>query len=360
MKQKLLIFLVLTVLTSILPCHASVPNLSAQAFILMDADSGRVLLERESERELPIASTTKIMTALVALERGSLSDLVRVKREHLVEGSSMYLKEGEELTLEALLYGLLLASGNDAAECIADSFGGEDFIAAMNEKAAALGMTDSFFVNASGLDAQGHRSSARDMARLAAYAMEQSVFSRIVSTKTAEVGERVLSNHNKLLGTLAGCIGLKTGYTSTAGRTLVSCCEREGVRLVAVTLNDRDDWADHAALYEYGFTAFEKKTAVRCGDVCAYLPVEGTEKKMALTAQESIAYLCGKDEYFSVEKKLPDTLSAPMKAGDAVGELIISCNGQEIGRTALVCAEDMEENNERQGMLQRIFLMLGE
>ena len=347
-------------LTSVLPCQASAPALSAQAYVLMDADSGRILLERESERELPIASTTKIMTALVALERGALGDLVRVKREHLVEGSSMYLKEGEELTLESLLYGLLLASGNDAAECIADSYGGEAFIAAMNEKAAALGMEYTCFINASGLDAEGHRSSAHDMARLAAHAMENSVFSRIVSTKTAKVGERTLSNHNKLLGTLAGCIGLKTGYTSAAGRTLVSCCERDGLRLVAVTLNDRDDWADHTALYECGFAAFERKTAVRRGDVCAYLSVEGTERSVALTAQESIVYPCGKDESFSVEKKLPDTLSAPIKAGEAVGELIVSCNGQEIGRTALVCAEDMEEKEERQGMLARIFLSLGE
>ncbi len=322
----------------------------------MDAESGRILLERESERELPIASTTKIMTALVALERGSLDDVVRVKREHLREGSSMYLREGEELTLEQLLYGLLLSSGNDAAECIAASCGGEDFIAAMNEKAAALGMTHTAFANASGLDAQGHYSSALDMARLAAAAMENPVFSRIASTKTASAGERTLSNHNKLLGTLDGCIGLKTGYTSAAGRTLVSCCERNGLRLIAVTLNDRADWDDHAALYEYAFSMYSSKAAVRRGDVCAYLPIEGADgKSAAVTAKESIFYPCAEGEMFSCEKLLPEVLSAPLRSGDEVGELIVCLNGKEIGRTALICAQDIDENAPEEGVIARIW-----
>jgi len=315
-----------------------------------------VLLEKESERELPIASTTKIMTALVALERGSLTDRVRVRREHLREGSSMYLKEGEELTLEELLYGLLLASGNDAAECIAAHYGGEEFLAAMNEKAAALGMEHTSFANASGLDASGHHSSALDMARLAAAAMENPLFSRIVSTKSASAGERVLSNHNKLLGALDGCIGLKTGYTSAAGRTLVSCCERDGLRFVAVTLNDRADWDDHTALYDYAFSVVSSKAAVRRGDICAYLPIEGAERKSAaVTAKDSIFYPCAEDEIFSYEKFLPETLCAPIIAGQEVGELIVCLDGEEIGRTALVCAQAIVENEGEEGVFTRIW-----
>mgnify|MGYP002282393386 CR=1 FL=1 len=228
----------------------SAPQTGAEAFILMDAGSGRVLTGKNTERELAIASTTKIMTALVALETGNLSDKVTVKQNHLKEGSSMYLRAGEVLTLEELLYGLLLPSGNG---------GVERFVARMNEKAAALGMTHTSFANPSGLDAQGHYSCALDMARLAAYAMREPTFARIAATRTAAVGERMLGNHNKLLASLEGCTGLKTGYTDNAGRTLVTCCERDGMRLIAVTLNDRSDWADHAALYEYGFAAFARK-----------------------------------------------------------------------------------------------------
>ncbi len=346
--QKLLILLLLVFLASILPCQASAPAVSASAYVLMDAESGRVLLEKAGEKELPIASTTKIMTALVALEQGALTDVVRVKKEHLKEGSSMYLREGEELTLEWLLYGLMLSSGNDAAQCIADSYGGDAFIEKMNEKAAALGMTHTAFANASGLDEEGHYSCALDMARLAAYAMRNPVFARITATKSASVGERHLSNHNKLLSSMQGCIGLKTGYTSSAGRTLVTCCERNGLRLVAVTLHDGNDWADHTALYEYAFAQYSANAAVRQCDVCAHLPIEGAvEKSMAVTAQHSIYYPCTREESFSYEKRLPSCVTAPVKAGDAVGELIVRCNGVEIGRTALLCARDIEKEEKK-------------
>lgn len=356
LKVKPGIILVLLALTSIYTCRISALETSAQAFVLMDAESGRVLLSQNAEQELPIASTTKIMTALVALERGNLSDRVSVKREHLREGSSMYLKEGEELTLEALLYGLLLSSGNDAAECIAANYGGEEFLRAMNEKAAALGMEHTAFSNASGLDAEGHHSSAFDMARLAAAAMNEPLFVRVVSTKSAVVGERTLANHNKLLATLEGCIGLKTGYTSAAGRTLVSCCERNGLRLVAVTLNDRADWDDHSALYDHAFSRYCAKAAVHRGDICAYLPLEGVDgKRVAVTAKESVFYPCAEGEEFSLKKQLPEALNGPIQTGDEVGELIVLVNGEEIGRTALVCSETIEENKAEEGFFTRLW-----
>ena len=244
-------------LTSGLTCQASAPEPAAAAYVLMEADSGRVLLARNEEQRRSIASTTKIMTCLVALEHSTLTDKVTVRREHLREGSSMYLAEGESLTMEELLYGLMLPSGNDAAECIAAYCGGsggsKQFIAWMNEKAASLGMTHTAFLNPSGLDEAGHSSCALDMARLAACAMQDPTFARIVSTRTACVGARTMTNHNKLLASYPGCIGLKTGYTRAAGRTLVSCVRRNGRTLVAVTLQDGNDWADHAALYEFGF-----------------------------------------------------------------------------------------------------------
>ena len=172
----------------------------------------------------------------------------------------MYLKPGETVTVEELLYGLMLCSGNDAALALADCCGGlEVFVQAMNDKAAELGMQDTSFANPNGLDDENHYSTARDMAVLAAYAAQNPTFRRICSTRTATVGSRTMTNHNKLLSQLEGCIGMKTGYTKAAGRTLVSCAQRDGCRLVAVTLCDGNDWADHKSLYEMGFAARNKE-----------------------------------------------------------------------------------------------------
>lgn len=252
--------LVFVMLLTLLPCRAEAIQLSATAAILMDADSGEILYEKDAGRRMRIASTTKIMTALVALDRAKLTDTITVTAAHMVEGSSMYLKPGETVTVEELLYGLMLCSGNDAALALADCCGGlEEFVQAMNDKAAELGMQDTSFANPNGLDDEDHYSTARDMAVLAAYAAQNPTFRRICSTRTATVGSRTMTNHNKLLSQLEGCIGMKTGYTKAAGRTLVSCAQRDGCRLVAVTLCDGNDWADHKSLYEMGFAARNKE-----------------------------------------------------------------------------------------------------
>ena len=268
-RRWLSIFLAILLLASNITCLASAPETSAAAFVLMDADSGRILLSQNAEQERSIASTTKIMTCLVALEHSTLSERVTVRQEDLREGSSMYLAEGETLTMEELLYGLMLPSGNDAAECIAAYCGGDGgsarFVGWMNEKAASLGMTHTAFANPSGLDEAGHYSCALDMARLAARAMQDPTFARIASTRSAAVGSRTMANHNKLLASFAGCIGGKTGYTGDAGRTLVTCAERDGLCLVAVTLRDSCDWEDHAALYDYGFSAYRRASGARRG-----------------------------------------------------------------------------------------------
>ena len=243
----------LTVLCCI-PAVAEAVEVSATACVLMDADSGRVLYEKNGRQRMLIASTTKLMTALVALERAKLTDTITVTASHMVEGSSMYLKPGETVTVEELLYGLMLCSGNDAALALADCCGGLDaFVQAMNEKAAALGMADTHFANPNGLDDEEHYSTARDMAQLARAAVNEPTLLRMASTRQASIGGRTLTNHNKLLGRMEGCLGLKTGYTKAAGRTLVSCAEKDGRRLVAVTLRDGDDWNDHEALYRWGF-----------------------------------------------------------------------------------------------------------
>lgn len=252
-------------LFTVLLAKSAVPgdalSISAVSAVLMDAESGRVLYEHNAYMPMLIASTTKIMTALTALRHYDLGETVTVSREvTLTEGSSVYLKEGEELTVEELLYGLLLASGNDASEALARHCGDrERFVGWMNEIAEEIGMTASCFENPSGLDGVNHKASAYDMAKLAACAMEDPTFARIVSTRSITIGERMLSNHNKLLWQLDGCVGLKTGFTKAAGRTLVSAVERGGRMLIAVTLCDGNDWVDHKALHEYGFSLLQQE-----------------------------------------------------------------------------------------------------
>ena len=311
----------------------------------MDADSGRVLYAQNGSARMLIASTTKIMTALVAIEQGDLTSTVTVKRDAtLAEGSSMYLREGERLTLETLLYGLLLCSGNDAAVAIADSVGGnqEKFVAMMNRRAAELGMKDTSFANPNGLDSERHYSTALDMARLACAATRNETLMRIASTRSVTIGGRTMTNHNKLLSYVNGCIGLKTGYTRAAGRTLVSCAQRNGQRLVAVTLQDGNDWADHAALYDYGFAAYpEHQELIRGGSVKSVPVSGGLDSSVPLVAADDFSWPLGQGEKIALRLDVPAALSAPVSAGTAVGEAEVLVNGKEVGRVKLLCGEDV-------------------
>ena len=343
--RTLCLALTLIFLTSSIPCQASAPTLSAASYVLLDAESGRILLAKNETEERAIASTTKIMTALLALKSSNLTDCVTVKREHLREGSSMYLAAGETLTMEALLYGLMLPSGNDASECIADFCGPgrERFVARMNETAAALGMEHTAFANPSGLDEAGHHSCALDMARLMAAAMKEPAFAQLVSAKTATAGARTMTNHNKLLGAYSGCVGGKTGYTGAAGRTLVTCAERGGLRLIAVTLRDGSDWADHTALYDYGFANYHAERVLTRGAVCATAAVRGGKAScVALRAHEGVTLALTEGEAAEIRYELPEYLDAPVAVGQRVGEAVVSLDGTELARVALLAAEPVE------------------
>lgn len=330
-------------LLGVFPCRAEGVGTSATAAILMDAESGRVLYEHNADSEMLIASTTKIMTALVALREGTLSETVKVSRTAAyTEGSSMYLKEGEELTLETLLYGLMLCSGNDAAVAIAEHISGsqEAFAKLMNEKAAELGMTHSSFSNPNGLDAEDHYSTARDMAVLACAAMENETLARIVSTRTVTIGGRTMTNHNKLLSYMDGCIGLKTGYTKAAGRTLVSCAERNGQRLIAVTLQDGNDWADHQTMYEYGFSTYPARRLAVLGQEVKRIPAEGAvQTTVPLVAADSFFWPGAEGEVVESRVELEKPLAAPLAAGTKAGQVIFTLQGREIGRVDLLCGE---------------------
>ncbi len=240
---------------------------SAQGAVVLDGDSGQVLFEQNGDEILPMASTTKIMTALVAIEMGDLDRVYQVKDAYTrTEGSSMYLKPGEKLTIRETLYGLLLMSGNDAALAIAGECGGtEIFVAAMNQKAEELGLINTHFENPSGLDAETHHTTARELAKLAAYAMKNPQFAEIVGTKNYTGNGRSMVNHNKLLQLYPDAVGIKTGFTKKCGRCLVSAARRNGRTLICVTLNDPNDWQDHMDLYESCFPFISQSRCIRLG-----------------------------------------------------------------------------------------------
>lgn len=331
-------------LYSIFPCKVAAVSTSATSAILMDVDSGRVLYAQNENKKMLIASTTKIMTALVALENGELRGAVKVTAEAAnTEGSSMYLKAGEKLTLETLLYGLMLSSGNDAAVAVAQGVAGstDKFVKLMNQKAKELGMSGTSFANPNGLDDEKHYSTARDMAVLACAAMNNESFARIVSTRSVTVGGRTLTNHNKLLSYVDGCIGLKTGYTKAAGRTLVSCARRNGQRLVAVTLQDGNDWADHAALYDYGFSQYPAHRAMTIGETVGTLAVTGgVGIAIPVVAAESFSWPLAQGEKLEVRFELPESVKAPVTAGTKVGHAVFTLSGKETGRVDLLCGGD--------------------
>ena len=324
-----------------MPTAAAVGT-SASSAILMEADSGRVIYEQNAHEPRLIASITKLMTALVALESGhALNEDVTIRPEWAgAEGSSIYLKAGETVTLEQLLYGMLLRSGNDAALAVAGHCGGtvEDFVVSMNETAARLGMKNSSFANPNGLNAEGHYSTAYDMALLARACLGNQTLAKMVSTKTITLGTRTFTNHNKLLWRYEGCVGMKTGYTEKAGRTLVSAATRDGMTLVCVTLNDPNDWSDHAALFDYGFAGYRVERLTQQGAVLARMPTRGSLVPFCPVAAGEELSLCLR-EGERVERTLEWNtvcLEGPLKVGTPVGEAVFYCNGGEAARIPLV------------------------
>ena len=328
----------------ILPCN--VRALSAEKAILMDGETGRVLYEKNADSRSLIASCTKIMTALVVCEQTNVLDRVRIPKEAVgIEGSSMYLVEGEVLTVQELLYGLMLRSGNDAAVALAIYCGGtvEGFAQLMNDKAHRLGLEGTHFENPHGLDSPGHYSTARDLAVLAAYAMENPIFRMTVSTKSVRIGERTLTNHNKLLWQVEGADGVKTGYTKAAGRILVSSAQRNGRRLICVTINDGNDWADHAALLNDGFSRYEVRTLITQGQTLGTLQVfSGTEESVELLAAEEFTFPLGEQERWSVILPQPGFVFAPVVRGGDAGCAYLCIDGQVVGKVPMIYGRTVE------------------
>ena len=347
-------------LAAVLLCPVQAQAISAEKAIVLDGASGRVLYEKNADSQSLIASTTKIMTALVICEQCNVLDRMRIPKEAVgIEGSSMYLQEGEVLTLQELLYGLMLSSGNDAAVALAIYCGGtvEGFAELMNDKARILGLRNTHFENPNGLDSPGHYSTARDLAVLAAYAMENPIFAKTVSTKSIRVGERYLTNHNKLLWRVEGADGVKTGFTKAAGRILVSSATRDGRRLVAVTLNAPSDWQDHSQLLNEGFARYSVQTVVRKGQLVGTVEVEvGENCRVQLRADADFAFSLAEGEHPQLMVPGPGFVYAPVTEGAEAGFAYVLIEGNAVGKVPIVYGQTIEQTvTEEKSFFQRLF-----
>ncbi len=354
MRKKVLSFLLsLSLYALLLPIPtAQAVSTSAQCAILMEASSGRVLYAQNAWESRSIASITKLLTALTAAELcPDLDTPVTVDPAAVgMEGSSMYLVAGEVLPLRHLLYGMLLRSGNDAAVAVAIHCSGsvESFAQAMNRTAQRLGMAHSHFTNPSGLEEEGHYSCAYDMALCAQSFLTVPALAEIAATKSVTLGTRVIQNHNKLLWSYPGCVGLKTGFTKKAGRTLVSAATQGQTTLIAVTLNDGDDWRDHTALLDYGFSSYRSHLLCRGGKDLGTVAVSGSLIPSVRVATKNDARWClTGGEAVTAKVELPRRLEAPVAAGQAVGTLRFYLDDQEIGQVQVVAVSSAPENKKR-------------
>lgn len=320
---------------------------SARSAALYEPETKSFIYEKNQNKRLPMASTTKIMTALVALENSELSRVVNIDRRAVgVEGSSLYLNEGEELSMEDLLYALLLRSANDAALAIAYDISGsvEEFSRLMNEKAGKLGLSDTNFTNPHGLDDELHYTTAHDLAIIAAAALENPDFQRISSTykksiKNSEGLSRLLVNHNKLLSLYDGAIGVKTGFTKKSGRCLVGAAERDGLRLVSVTIDAPNDWSDHQAMLDYGFSRYESRRLADSHEYAYTIPVLDAEDEMAVVrvsnTDELRQVMAKASPEIKAQVSLPRYTAAPISEGEVLGRVSFTQDGVLIGSVEL-------------------------
>lgn len=340
MKRKLLFCLMMATML----CAGHSMAYSASAYAVISADTGVLIDGMQQNERLPMASTTKIMTGLLAAEETDIDRIITVSDTSAgIEGSSMYLQAGEQLPLRDVLYGLMLCSGNDAAECIAEQCGGrEAFIDRMNARAQALGLNDTHFDNPSGLDGATHYTTAYELAKLAAEALKNKTFADVVATKSYTSGTRTMVNHNKMLRLYPDTIGVKTGYTMTAGRCLVSAAKRNGRTVVAVTLNDRNDWNDHMQMLDYAFEGMHEQQWAKQGDTACRISVQtGTKRTVNAVFAEPLSGSLLKGENAELQVSGVDFLYAPVKKGMVCGTARVVCGDTVLGETELVCGSEV-------------------
>lgn len=324
-------------------------DISAKSAVVIDADNGEIIFQKSPFEKRSMASTTKIMTSVLAVESGKLKFPVTAKEKIYIEGTAIGIDAGDCMPLETLVYAMLLESGNDAALLTAQYLAGSEknFSVLMNEKAHKLGMTKTNFVTASGLDDENHYTTAYDMAILGAYAIKNPVFRQITSSKSYKAEfikpdiKRTFYNHNRLLNECEGVFGIKTGFTKKSGRCLVSACEREGKTLVAVTLYAPDDWNDHKKLYNYAYSLFDKQeTSVKLPDTVKVYSGEKASVSLEYELPESISKKVGTE--YKCKIYLNSFYYAPLKKGDILGKIIYYDGEKQALTVNITCDENIK------------------
>ncbi len=343
LKRFVVFLLIVVLLCSSLNSHAL--SVSARAAVVIDGISGKVLYSVNPKERLSMASTTKIMTALILCEQEDLTRQITVTEEMIrVEGTSMGLSVGIKVTLYDLLYGMLLSSGNDAANAAAVSIGGsmDGFVALMNRKAAVLGLVNTHFDTPSGLDGPTHYTTAYDLAMLTGEALKNEAFAKAAQTKSITLtygGMRhTLTNHNRLLSTYSGAVGVKTGFTKKSGRCLVSAAKREEGLVIAVTLNDGNDWQDHKAMLDYGFTCLSDSPQSFASKSYT-VAVHGGETDRVTAKSDEVAFRTAKGESVREKEYILPYISAPISAGEAVGYIEYYCGQNLVAKQTLTAGE---------------------
>lgn len=344
---KKLIFLIISaiLILSAIPSHASV-SISAESAIVIENSSGKIIYEKNAGKKMPMASTTKIMTALCVLENLHPAQPVVIdKRSVGIEGSSVYLKEGEVLTVLELLYAMLLNSGNDAATALAlavsDSV--EDFAKLMTRTAKKIGASDTNFTNPSGLYDENHYTTAYDLALITSYALKNRQFAQIVAKRTATISgsspgeKRYLKNHNRLLSSYEGCTGVKTGYTKKCGRCLVSAASRDQTSLTCVTLKAPDDWNDHRALLDYAFSRTTTTQIASAGDYAIKKNIGGVVCRLNFEDSLHAPVIDGKYSSTEIIFDINPDASLPLNAGQTVGTAYLMSEGKRVDKCSLIC-----------------------
>lgn len=382
-KKGLVLLLALSLLLSVfttLPTTAEEitlpPSISAQSAVLIEGGSGDTVYSKNADMPLPMASTTKIMTALVAAELAPLSTPITVDVAAVgVEGSSVYLTAGEVLSLEQLLYALMLESANDAAVAIAIGLCGsvEQFAVQMNHKAQALGLQHTHFVNPHGLDDENHYTTARELAKIAQALLQNTELRAIVSTRKTTIphaeseGGRLLVNHNKMLRLYEGCAGVKTGFTKKSGRCLVSAAERDGVLMIAVTLNAPDDWNDHTAMLDYGFTQYRSVTLCEKEEYrISIAAVGGAETEVTVCNPDALRIvLPASHEPITQTVEIARFVYAPIANGEILGKVVFRCDADRdgslevVGEAALIACSAVEKQVVKKSFWQWLCALFG-
>ena len=370
MKFKVRIITII-ILAMLLFTISSSAGTGGKACAVMEATTGRILYSNNMEQKLPMASTTKLVTAIVAIENGNLEDIVTTSGNAFgTEGSSLYLQRGEKLTLEQMLYGLMLVSGNDAAVAIAEHIGGsvDGFTEMMNAFAKSIGAENSNFANPHGLPNDNHYTTAADLCRIACYAMQNETFRKIVSTKYINIPyegrpyDRALKNKNKILWEVEGGNGIKTGYTIAAGRCLASAAERDGMQVVCIVLNCPDMFPDSATLLNNAFKEYSMQRIVEKDMVYAEVGVlQSRTETLELYAEEDFDFPIKIDgtDVVDIQYSIPESVTAPITKGTPVGSITVAVEGEESCEIKLLAAADIEENTFRSNLLKIIGQFFG-